>query len=336
MTALGKNHWLKTSPLWPQLTGFPKAPDHWKPGSHIEYDFIQIQAGTEPEVIETDVVIVGSGCGGAVCAKNLAEAGYKVLVVEKSYYYPPSRLPMTEEEGGPHLLENGGIELSDDSSIAVVAGSNWGGGGTINWSASLQTQGFVRKEWCEDRGLPFFGTAEFQTCLDRVCQRMKVSADHIKQNHGNNVILEGARKLGYTAKAVPQNTGGEEHYCGHCAMGCSNAQKQGPVVSWLPDAAKAGAKFMEGFQVDKVLFDESNGTKTAVGVQGVWTSRNSKGGIDGPSSNRRTREVIIKAKRVILSCGTLWSPILLLNSGLKVSHLNVLQKPQTNKPRIGK
>jgi hypothetical protein len=319
---MAKNMWLKTSPTLSRISGYPDVPDHYKPGPHYEYEFLQFAAGVEPEVIETDVVIVGSGCGGAVCAKNLAEAGHKVFVVEKSYYFPPSQLPMTEKVAGIHLFENGGSIATDDGSIPVVAGSTWGGGGTVNWSASLQTQGFVRKEWAQDRGLTFFETAEFQTCLDRVCQRMGVSSDHIRHNHGNSVLLEGSRKLGYHAKPVPQNTGGNEHFCGHCSMGCGTAQKQGPVVSWLPDAGKHGAKFIEGLKVDHVIFDETSGTKKAIGVKGTWTSRNSTGGFDGPLSERTTREIIVKAKRVIISSGTLWSPIILMNSGLKVSHHN--------------
>jgi choline dehydrogenase-like flavoprotein len=155
---------------------------------------------------------------------------------------------------------------------------------------------------------------------------MGVSTDHIRHNHGNKVILEGARKLGYHAESVPQNTGGAEHYCGHCTLGCGAAQKQGPVVSWLPDAARAGAKFMEGFQVDHVLFDESTGRKKAVGVKGVWVSRNSKGSLDGSLSDRTVREVIIRAKKVVLSSGSLWSPIILLKSGVKVSSI---QNPKT-------
>lgn len=202
-TGLGKNLWFKTSPTFSKLAGFPKVPQNYKPGPHYEYEFLQFPPGYSAEVIETDVVIVGSGCGGGVCAKNLSEAGHRVLVVDKSYYYPPSRLPMSEKEAGIHLFENGGVEVSDDSSMSVIAGSTWGGGGTINWSASLQTQSFVRKEWAEDRGLKFFGTEEFQNCLDRVCDRMGVSADHIRHNHGNQVLLEGARKLGYHAKGRP-------------------------------------------------------------------------------------------------------------------------------------
>lgn len=321
MSILGRHIWLKTSPTFDKVTGFTKVPDHYKPGRHYEYNFLQFSAGGEPQIVETDVVIVGSGCGGAVCAKNLAEDGHRVLVVEKSYYYPPSQLPMSEAAAGIHLYENGGIIMTDDSSVSVVAGSNWGGGGTVNWSASLQTQNYVRKEWAEDKGLTFFGSTDFQDCLDRVCQKMGVSPDHVRHNHGNEVLLEGSRKLGYEAKTVPQNTGGKEHYCGHCSNGCGSAEKQGPVVSWLPDAAKAGAEFIEGFKIDHVIFEEADGKKKAVGVKGTWTSRNSQGGIDGPLSDRTVREAIVKAKKVIISTGTLWTPVILKNSGLTVSYI---------------
>jgi choline dehydrogenase-like flavoprotein len=150
---------------------------------------------------------------------------------------------------------------------------------------------------------------------------MGVGTDHIRHNHGNRVILEGSKKLGWPAKEVPQNTGGNEHYCGHCTLGCGAAQKQGPVVAWLPDAQKAGAKFMEGFHVDKVLFEEVNGVKTAVGVQGVWTSRGKNGTTQGPLSDKTIRPIIVRAKKVIISSGTLWSPMVLLKSGLTVSLL---------------
>jgi choline dehydrogenase-like flavoprotein len=277
---------------------------------------LQFTSGTEPEIVETDVVIVGSGCGGAVCAKNIAEAGSRVLVVDKAYHIPAAQLPLSEEDGLQKLFECGALLTSDDGSISIAAGSAWGGGGTINWSASLQPQEFVRKEWSQTKGIKLFETAEFQDCLDRVCSRMGVSAEHLRHNHANQNILEGSRKLGYSAKPVPQNTGGKDHYCGHCTLGCPSSDKQGPAVSWLPDAVRAGAKMIEGFKVDKVIFDDEDPTK-AVGVKGVWAARNSTGDFD--SDGRTSREVIVKAKKVIISSGTLWSPIILQNSGLKVS-----------------
>ena len=121
MTVLGKNFFLKTSPSYSAVSGFPKVPQHWKAGPHFEYEFLQFTSGSGPEILDTDVVIVGSSCGGAVCAKNLAEAGHRVLVLEKSYYYPPSSLPMSESDGLIHLYENAGALGSDDASITVSA-----------------------------------------------------------------------------------------------------------------------------------------------------------------------------------------------------------------------
>lgn len=302
-----KSTWARTSPTLGLALGCPRNPAHGTPGKGFPFDFVSFPAGTGAETLETDVIIVGSGCGAGVAAKNLAEDGHRVMVVDKGHYYPAEYLPMTELHGPQLLFENGGILPSDDTSVSLAAGSTWGGGGTINWSASLQTQGFVRKEWA-DQGLTFFTSAEYQACLDRVCHRMGVSTEAIQHNHGNQVLLEGARRLGYSAKAVPQNTGGKQHFCGYCSLGCGSAEKQGPVVSWLPDAARAGARFMEGYKAEQVIFEDGPGGPVAVGVKGMWKSR------DG----RTTRDVVVQAKKVVVSAGSLHSPLLLQRSGLKV------------------
>ena len=314
LTASFKKTWASVSPTIGPVIGFPRVPIHGKPAAGFNYEFLQFPPGEQPETVETDVVIVGSGCGGAVAAKNLAEAGHRVLVVEKSYHYPTDHFPMGFAEGNVNLFESGGATMSDDGSMAILAGSTWGGGGTVNWSASLQTQNYVRQEW-SDGGLPFFTSLDFQKSMDRVCERMGVDTAHIEHNHANETILDGAKKLGYAAKAVPQNTGNGEHYCGYCMMGCPSGGKKGPTESFLIDAAKAGAVFAEGFHVDKVLFSRNSGNRAAWGVKGTWTSRDSHLGTDSQDAVRR--EVIIKAKKVIVSSGTLQSPLLLLRSGVK-------------------
>lgn len=148
---------------------------------------------------------------------------------------------------------------------------------------------------------------------------MGVSDARIRHNHRANVILDGSKKLGWSAKACPQNSGGAEHYCGNCTLGCFSNDKQGPTASWLPAAARAGARFIEGFNVSEVLFDESSGSKQAVGVLGTWTSRDKHGKVHTPESDRVQKQVKIRAKKVIVACGTLQSPLLLMRSGLKVS-----------------
>ncbi|RAH69700.1 choline dehydrogenase [Aspergillus aculeatinus CBS 121060] len=329
LSAMFKTTWMVASPTLSTAVGFPRVPVHGKsaPGCW-EYEFVQFPPSDydeeneteQPEVLETDVVVIGSGCGGAVAAKNLAEAGHRVLVVEKAYHYPSQYFPMDGRTAPVSLFEGGASILTDDASVAIFAGSTWGGGGTVNWSAALQTQAFVRQEWADDGGLPLFTSAAFQQSLDRVAARMGVSAAHIRHNRQNRDLLEGARKLGYAAEVVPQNTGGEEHYCGYCTMGCSAAAKKGPTETWLADAAKAGAVFVEGFKADKVTFTTRGKERIATGVEGTWTSREAYLS-RGQKGQGITRKVVIRAKKVIVSCGTLNSPLLLLRSGLQNWHI---------------
>lgn len=327
---LSRASWLIGSPIFRQVSGYPDVPVNWKVGPEFEYKFLQFPPSTrtsdddtttetesDSTVIDTDIVIVGSGCGGAVAAKVLAEAGYRVIVVEKGYYFPPSSFPMPQGLALTHLAEKGVLH-SLDNSTNIQAGATWGGGGTTNWSVSLQTQDYVRREWAREHGLAWFETEDYQDSMDRVCAYMGVSEEPVKQTHRGRVILDGSKKLGWAAGVCPQNSGGKEHSCGHCGLGCASAEKQGPAVSWLPDAARAGAEFIEGFMVDRVMFDWN---MKATGVQGKWTSRDSTGGLGGPLDQRVTRNVFINAKRVIVAAGALLSPLLLLRSGLTVSLL---------------
>lgn len=318
ITTLGKLAHIRSSSTFAPLTGFPRVPAAWTAGepaaSRHLYEFVQFTRGPGPGTpveIATDVVIVGSGCGAGVVANRLAAEfgpGLGVLVVDKGRHYDASHFPLSQAAGLASLFEAGGVLLSDDQSVTVTAGSTFGGGGTINWSASLQPQDFVRRQWARERKLDFFESDEFQQCLDRVWEKMGCSGDAVKPNHANRVLLEGAKQLGYTAKIVPQNCGGQEHDDGFCTLGCWRGEKNGPVNGWFPEAARNGVKFVEGMQVDRVLLESKKGKKVAKGVQGVWTPR------DGSEKV----PVIIRAKRVVVSCGTLWSPVVLLNSGLKV------------------
>lgn len=118
---------------------------------------------------------------------------------------------------------------SADGSMGILAGNTWGGGSTVNWGASLQTQEYVRDEWAQKNGLTFFAEQGFQDCLDAVCERMGVNTEGIKHNHRNKMVLDGAKKLGWKAGVVPQNSS-KEHRCGYCGYGCGGrlgARKMG-------------------------------------------------------------------------------------------------------------
>lgn len=322
--ALAKLSWLPATPTLHKLTGFPVIPEHSERNTSFEFAFSDFGASAEKTVrLQYDIVIVGSGCGAGVVASHLArntahlDPKPRIAVLEKSYSFPSSHFPMTADAAGEHLMETGGGLQSDDGSIAIIAGSTWGGGGTVNWSASLQPQHFVREEW-QKEGLDMFGTSEFQDCLDVVCDRMgvaKMTDDEAKgkipHNYGNTMLLEGARKLGMTCEVVPQNSKGEGHWCGYCSEGCAGATKQGPANCWLPDAASHGVDFIEGCYVHEILWENVTKPLVARGIRATWTSRD----------RSVTKELLISSPRVVVSGGTLNSPTVLIRSGITSYHV---------------
>lgn len=313
--------WSRASPSFLALSGYPAIPENWKPGPNYPFRFIQLPSSEFDaiETIDTDVLIVGSGCGGGVVARHLAVdcgLGDKILVVEKGYHFETQHFPMNQEAGCQLLFENGAVINTEDSSTAVAAGACWGGGGSVNWSVMLELQNYVRKEWA-DQGLPLFTLPEFQAAIDHVW-KVTGTSEAIRHNPANKVILDGSDKLGWANKVVSLNTAGKEHYCGQCHFGCFSAKKQGPAQCWLSEAANAGARCMEGFTVEKVLFEDNNAVeKVAKGVIGSWVSRDANNGVSAPLT-QKIRKVQINAKRVVLSTGSLWSPVILKKSGLTV------------------
>ncbi|RLO03689.1 hypothetical protein DYB28_013226, partial [Aphanomyces astaci] len=126
-----------------------------------------------------------------------------------------------------------------------------------------------------------------------------VSAEAVLHNVPNQVLLDGAIKLGYPVEAVPQNTNGHVHECGFCTLGCPYGEKQGSHVTWLRDAADAGAKFIDGCYVDKVMY-----------------VKDAASGVEATVLNGSVR-LVVKAKTVVCCAGSLHTPALLLRSGLR-------------------
>ena len=92
-------------------------------------------------------VVVGSGAGGGVIAGELTAAGRDVVVLEMGGYYNEADFNQLELWAYQNLYRGGGITQTDDGSVALMAGSNLGGGTTVNWTNCLRTTPWVREQW---------------------------------------------------------------------------------------------------------------------------------------------------------------------------------------------
>ncbi|KAK9456619.1 GMC oxidoreductase-domain-containing protein [Dipodascopsis uninucleata] len=253
------------------------------------------------ELTQFDAIIIGSGSGAGVVASRLSRDGFSVLVIEKGKYYAQSELSFSELEAVNNLYECGGMLHSEDKQIGIIAGSTFGGGSTVNWSASIPTPSYVRREWAIKHGVEFYNQAIYTDAIEYVCDAMGVSSAHIKHSMANKILINGSKKLGSPVSVVKQNTGGHEHRCGYCGSGCRFGEKQGCVCCWFVDAAKHGAKFIDRTTVEKVL---TRGDK-AVGVMITINGKHMK----------------LRSKTVILSAGALNSPLVLRKSGFTNSNI---------------
>ncbi|KAI8883459.1 long-chain fatty alcohol dehydrogenase [Backusella circina FSU 941] len=251
---------------------------------------------TDPS-IKFDVIVVGSGAGGGVAAAELSAAGHSVLVIEKGKYYHNSDLVNEEEVGYDNLYDKGTSTSTVDGSISVLSGSNFGGGTSVNYLVSLKPQYFVREDWAK-QGLSYFMNPQFDKDLNRVFER--IGASTVGHTHGkaNQKFAIGCRNLGYPHEDVPVNSGGRPHFCPKCIIGCKSGIKNGTTNTWHQDAWDNGAKFLDQTRVIRVLSKDGK----ASGVECVVHGK---------------KKIVLNAKLVVVSAGSLHTPGTLQNSGLK-------------------
>ena len=116
--------------------------------------------GAEIYLPDIDVIIIGSGAGSGVVAHTLANDGYKTLVLEKESI-SASELQFDDHTGVKQLYQGGGAVATLNQQMLILAGSTFGGGTTVNWSACIKTPFKVRKEWYDDFGVEFAATDSY-------------------------------------------------------------------------------------------------------------------------------------------------------------------------------
>lgn len=136
----------------------------------------------------------------------------------------------------------------------------------------------------------------------------------IQHDNQNQILIRGCKRLGFAWKVAGQNirpTSGSTHSCGWCFAGCRYAEKQGTQVTYLVDAAKAGAKFLSGCTVTRIRTRKSplsraSRARACAGVEAVCAL---------PSGE--TVRLAVAAPLVALAAGAINTPLVLRRSGLK-------------------
>jgi choline dehydrogenase-like flavoprotein len=242
---------------------------------------------------ECDVVVVGSGAGGAVAAATLAEAGLDVVVLEAGVAYDRDSYPSDPLEAIASLYRDGGLTIAEGRPpIPVPTGRAVGGSTVINSGTCFRAPQPVLEHWRSRYGIEWAGGLDPHFAEAEEFLRV-TPLDPERMGRNGQLAMEGAAAIGAGGGPISRNAG-RCVQCSSCPYGCAIDAKRGMHVSYVPRAVAAGARLRTGVEARRVLVEGGR----AAGV-------------------RCSDGYTVRARRAtIVAGGALGTPELLLRSGL--------------------
>jgi hypothetical protein len=244
------------------------------------------------EVVECDAVVVGTGAGGAVVARELAERGHAVILLEDGEYHGRDVMTGHPLEMQRVLYRSMGATVAvGNTAIPIPIGRAVGGTTIVNSGTCYRAPARIFSEWRTRFGLDV-SADQMAPYYERVEEVLGVApATAAQVGKTGEVIARGCEALGYKHGPLRRNAPGCDGQ-GLCCFGCPTDAKRSTNVSYVPLALKAGAQLFTGARVERILVE--NGRAVGVVAKG-------KGG----------RTLTVRARAVVIACGSLLTPLLL-------------------------
>lgn len=233
--------------------------------------------------LHIEVVIVGSGAGGATIAKELSKQLKNIIIIEKG----SSVVRVGSQRVASMFYDKFGLFSKSKEGI-IIYRTIMAGGTTIvscgnavrSLENELKAKGIDLREEFEE--------AEKELTVAPISDRLI--------GEGTRMIMESANSLGFEMKPMVKFSGLQGCVsCSNCVLGCQKDRKW-TALRYLNQAKLNGVSLLANTTVTEVLI--SNGK--AIGVKGI-----------GPKG-----KVMVFADAVILAAGGIGTPIILRNSGI--------------------
>lgn len=220
---------------------------------------------TRPQRLAVDVVVVGSGAGGAMAARELARGGARVLVLEEGPALALTDMTQREEEMLPRLYQERGARMTHDLAVRVLGGRNVGGSTVHNLNLCKRAPPELLREWATEHEVAGASAAELSPAYASVEAELSVGqVEPARRNRNNALLALGVERLGWRGGPLQHNRVGCQG-SGFCELGCPFDAKQNASKLLLPDALARGARIVSEVSVTRVRHERGRVT----GVTGL-------------------------------------------------------------------
>lgn len=288
-----------------------------------------------------DVVVIGSGFGGAINACRLAQAGRSVCILERGKRWGKRDFPRTTGQVARSFWNYKDLGLLDYrtfQNIDILQASGVGGGSLVYFNVHLRTpkEIFEHPRW--PRGVkrdilnPFYDKA--RDMLE--ARPLTPPADFVMPQR-TEAFIAAAQKAGRKSELMEicVYTGPEKInrqgivqdgcvYCGNCMLGCHVHAKNTLDLNYIPLAEQNGAEVFPLHQVEKIEpLDpvEANGYRVHFRRFDLAAAQAQPLAVDGHRFDRRNDKPdpssepgSVIGRKVIISAGALGSTEILFRS----------------------
>lgn len=253
--------------------------------------------------LEADVIVVGSGTGGAIAAYELARAGKKVIILEAGNYVPSSDFKEDLADSMQRMFQDYALQTNATGDLILLQGAMVGGSSVVDATICDRMPKAVFESWQKDAGIENISWEDMLSHYAKIEKRLGV---HVNESHeindNANIVIAGCEAMGWKWTPVSRNV----RQCaltGHCIAGCASDRKQSELVTHLPWAIAHGAEIYSNARVDFV--NMRNGRASGV-----------EGRIVDPVTHKEVAHFFADAQLVILAAGAVQTPLILQKSGI--------------------
>ena len=255
-------------------------------------------------VEQTDIVVIGSGFGGAITAYHLAAGGAKVVVLERGPWLA------AKDFDHDYLLGSSYTRVFDfvaGDGMSVLGGNCVGGGSVVYFAALPRAPRFVfdrqgsigRRLWPGE-----ISRDSLEPWYDRVAEAIPVrQQDWPEVTYAGGLWAAACDHAGRTANPVP--VGVDNGTCVNCnwmMAGCRFDAKRSLLTNYLPAALAHGAEIRPLHEVQRLSRTEDGGYRVHYNT------------IDDEDYRISTGSGEIDARIVIVAAGAGATPVILQRS----------------------